>query len=386
MKINKFQFYTAIFGLVSGVSLVGNFHLLKKEEESSREIFQLEQELACTQNELEDLKEIEEINSINDLNRYFKGRITINVLWTSWCNSTQLYISRPEGAFGNIEIPEVLYQKINYIISKYEIKSVRFYNLGDEFDISKLDILAPMKPDIDLRNSGADIIELVVTDCKENFNYEALLNIKPKYIEISLDELNNPIKEWLENSHLENCEIKINSDNSYEYLKFLADTKKEIGKLNIVANADEESLSILPEIHAKKVMVDSRTYYQEKLDFDLVLNKDTESLELGFGNFDGIIKNKNKLGKIKVTSPNPNLNVAISSNMGLLEHFHSITYVTENTSFDLPEKSTISFYNIRYSDENQILHGTIEYEKDMDLVSMLEPLLEAKVEKTIGTN
>lgn len=389
MKIKKCQLYTAAFWLVGGVSLGGNLYFLKEKKEFDKKSLQLEQELTWTRNELENLKEIEEIRSIDDLNRYFMGKLVFYLDSAAELRNyinPQLSITRPENAFGSVEIPDALYQKINYILSKQEIRSIRLCNLDNEIDLTKLDILAPINKDMDYKNSSEELIEIVIERCHDNFNYGVLQNINPQYIEIHQDECYDSMKEWLETVNFKDIRMTIESD-STEFLAFLVDSKKEMDTIDIITDADEKNLDYIPELCARKVTICSRSIYQEHLDFDLSLNEHTEEVEFRFYNWDLPIDALNQLGKIKITYPNPNLNIMISSISGRpLHHMNSITYITEETDFDFPENSTIYLFGIKYRDKKQELNGKIQYERDKDVDSMCKQLLKNDKQKKIGTN
>ena len=389
MKIKKYQFYTAAFYLVSSMSLGGSLYFLKEKKEAENEISQLEWELDNTKDELEDLEEMEKINSIADLNQYLRGRLVFNINYAAELSdylSPQLYIARPESALGEVEISESLYRKINYILSKQKIRSLYFHNLGDEIDISKLDVLAPPNRDMYDRNISQEITEVVIDNCKDNFSYETLENIYPLYIDIRKEEFSDQFFEWLKTTNLKEIDITIES-NSTECLEFLADTKKEIDSICIIADADEKHLDFIPKLHAKKIIIGSRSLYQEHLNFDISLNESTEEIEFRFYNYDMPYGSPNQLEKIKISSLNPNLNVSISSiSGGGLHHFNSITYITEETEFDFPENTTIYLSGIKYIKEGQELFGKIQYEKNKSLDSLCEQLLEESVQKRIEQN
>lgn len=389
MKIKKYQFYTAAFYLVSSISLGGSLYFVKEKRESEKAIKQLEWELTNTKKQLEDLEEIENINSIEDLNKYFMGKLLFNIDYAaelSDYNSPQLYIIRPENALGEIQISESLYEKINYILSKQKIHSLYFLNLGDEIDLSKLDILAPTTRDICDRNISQEIIEVVIEDCQDNFPYKILENLNPLYIDIKQDALNDQLFAWLKADNLKDSHIIIES-NSTECLEFLANTRKEIGSISIITDSDERSLELLPKLCSRKIQICSRSLYQEHLNFDISLNESTEEIEFIFYNYDMPCNKPNQLEKIKITSPNPSLYVKFSSISGRnFPHINSITYVTEETEFDFPKNTIIHFSGIKYMNRNKELFGRIEYAKDRTIDSMCESLLEESVQKRIERN
>lgn len=387
-KMKKLQFYTTVFGLVGGISLTGNIYFLKKDRENDQRQSQLEYELKKNEYEMFKLKELEEINSVSDLSDYFSGKL--NFYWDSyaWMQNTflspQLVIQRPENAYGNLEITDAMYEKINYILSKYHFKSLRFRNLGSEFDISKLDIL---KTEFDpYGDPYLELEEVVTENCQKGFNYEILSVLWNADIKISHCEWSESLEKWLKQANLRNKSIEIYSDETAKYLNYLTEINQEIGTLIVISNANEEHLKLLSKIDAKKVVIDSRSYYQENLNFDLVLNENTEEIQLSFINYDGVVDDPNRLGNIKITSSNPNIKVSILSKPDMLSHANSITYITEDTKLDLPENSIVSVsrINYMYQGERCTLYGKIDYQKGEEIEEMIKPLVEETIQKKIG--
>lgn len=383
MRLNKYKIYTISLGFISGLSILGNAVLLKKDTESNKKIIEITKEANDLEKELEELEKIDQLESIDDLNEYFSGYLSFyydNYAWMFGHCSPQLTIQKPEYVYKEINISEKLYRRIRMILSRYQINSLELINLKDEIDLQKLEI-TPY--DNDSWNSQVELEELIIKEIDKDFDYQQLGTMRIDHIEISVDECTESMKRWLEQINLENTEIIINSNHFDSFLKFLIDTKKEIHTLQIISNSEENGLDLISEINAKRVIIDSRSYYQEKLDFDLSLNENTEYIEFFFTNYDGEIGEGNHLGKIKVVSENPNLSINITSNLGTLSHVNSITYVTDKTSFDFPDQSTIRFHNIKCLGNQEKLNGTITYDKSDDIEDIIKKVEKESYQKII---
>lgn len=383
MRLNKYKIYTISLGFISGLSILGNAVLLKKDTESNKKIIEITKEANDLEKELEELEKIDQLESIDDLNEYFSGYLSFyydNYAWMFGHCSPQLTIQKPEYVYKEINISEKLYRRIRMILSRYQINSLELINLKDEIDLQKLEI-TPY--DNDSWNNQVELEELIIKEIDKDFDYQQLGTMRIDHIEISVDECTESMKRWLEQINLENTEIIIDSNHFDSFLKFLIDTKKEIHTLQIISNSEENGLDLISEINAKRVIIDSRSYYQEKLDFDLSLNENTEYIEFFFTNYDGEIGEGNHLGKIKVVSENPNLSINITSNLGTLSHVNSITYVTDKTSFDFPDQSTIRFHNIKCLGNQEKLNGTITYDKSDDIEDIIKKVEKESYQKII---
>lgn len=383
MRLNKYKIYTISLGFISGLSILGNAVLLKKDTESNKKIIEITKEANDLEKELEELEKIDQLESIDDLNEYFSGYLSFyydNYAWMFGHCSPQLTIQKPEYVYKEINISEKLYRRIRMILSRYQINSLELINLKDEIDLQKLEI-TPY--DNDSWNNQVELEELIIREIDKDFDYQQLGTMRIDHIEISVDECTESMKRWLEQINLENTEIIIDSNHFDSFLKFLIDTKKEIHTLQIISNSEEKGLDLISEINAKRVIIDSRSYYQEKLDFDLSLNENTEYIEFFFTNYDGEIGEGNHLGKIKVVSENPNLSINITSNLGTLSHVNSITYVTDKTSFDFPDQSTIRFHNIKCLGNQEKLNGTITYDKSDDIEDIIKKVEKESYQKII---
>ncbi len=383
MRLNKYKIYTISLGFISGLSILGNAVLLKKDTESNKKIIEITKEANDLEKELEELEKIDQLESIDDLNEYFSGYLSFYYDESAWmfghC-SPQLTIKKTEYTYKKIEMTETLYRKMNMILSRYQINSLELINLKDEIDFQKLEILSE---NLNIWNSKKGLEELIVKGNDKDFDYQQLGTIRLDYIEISVDECTESMKRWLEQINLENTAIIIDSSDFSSYLKNFIDTEKEIGTLKIISNSEENGLDLISEINAKRVIIDSRSYYQEKLDFDLSLNENTEYIEFFFTNYDGEIGEGNHLGKIKVVSENPNLSINITSNLGTLSHVNSITYVTDKTSFDFLDQSTIRFHNIKCLGNQEKLNGTITYDKSDDIEDIIKKVEKESYQKII---
>lgn len=384
MKLNKYKIYTISLGFLSGLSVLGNVILLKKDTESNKKITKIKIEMEGLEERIEELEEIDQLETLEDLNEYFSGYLSFyydEYAWMFGSCSPQLTIKKPEFQYKKIEMTSSLYRKINMIISKYSINSLELIGLDKDFDISKLELLSNNQ---EYFYDEKRLEELIIKETGKDFNYEQLGEVSFEYINIIVDDCTESMKNWLGKINLKNTEITIHSNDYDPYLKLFIDTRKEIDTLKILSDSNEEGLSLIADINAKKVIIDSRRYYQEKLDFNLDLNNNTESIEISFTNYDGEMEEGNYLGRIKITSNNPNLSINITSEPGFLGHVTSRTYVTENTRFDLPEQSTIRFHNIRCQWKKEKLNGTVQYEKE-DSIEEIVQKVEEDYQKTIGS-
>lgn len=384
MRLNKYKIYTISLGFISGLSILGNTILLKKDTESNKRIVKITKEMESLEERIEELEEIDQLETLEDLNEYFSGYLSFYYDESAWmfgsC-SPQLTIKKPEFSYKKIEMTSSLYRKINMIISKYSINSLELIGLDKEFDISKLELLSNNQ---EYFYDEIRLEELIIKETGKDFDYEQLGEVSFDYINIIVDDCTDSMKNWLRKINLKNTRIAIHSDDYEPYLKLFIDTRKEIDTLKILSDSDEKGLNLITDINAKNVIIDSRRYYQEKLDFNLDLNNNTESIEISFTNYDGEMKEENHLGNIIITSENPNLSISIISNPGFLGHVTSRTYVTENTSFNLPNQSTIRFHNIRCQWKKEKLNGTVLYEKE-DSIEEIVKKVEEDYQKTIGS-
>ncbi len=353
MKISKLKFYT--LGIVTTLSIACNVYLLKKEKDEVETRILLEQELEKTQEELENQKRIAKINSIEELNEYFDGYLRFDIDNEAWLPpfnyaSPQLVITKK---IGEIDISDELYEKINGFLSGYEFESLRLENLDSSIDLSR----------IKLTNTDNRFIELVISNCRSDFNYKALSNFHSSSIDISNNYMFSSVKEWLTDLDLSNIRVNICGDFTPDYLDFFIEEKKILGTININVKSEGEILNRISQINAKNVVIRPET--TENLNYALVVNENTKCLELSFPNYDGDAKYSYRIGEIQVDAACPNFLLKISSNPGWLGHLNSITYITPDTTFKLPEDSSIEFYNIRYMTEEQIEEGLITLEPNV---------------------
>lgn len=384
MKLNKYKIYTISLGFLSGLSILGNAILLKKDTESNKKIVKITKEMESLEEKIEELEEIDQLETLEDLNEYFSGYLSFyydECAWMFGSCSPQLTIKKPEFQYKKIEMTSSLYRKINMIISKYSINSLELIGLDKDFDISKLELLSNNQ---EYFYDEKRLEELIIKETGKDFNYEQLGEVSFEYINIIVDDCTESMKNWLGKINLKNTEITIHSNDYDPYLKLFIDTRKEIDTLKILSDSNEEGLSLIADINAKNVIIDSRRYYQEKLDFNLDLNNNTESIEISFTNYDGEMEEGNYLGRIKITSNSPNLSISIASEPGFLGHVTSRTYITENTKLDLPDQSIIRFHNIGCLWKKEKLNGTVQYEKE-DSIEEIVQKVEEDYQKTIGS-
>lgn len=381
MKISKTQFYMATFGIISSLSIGLNFIESKKLAEKTKQINDLEVDLTLEKlktdyisKDLEELKKIDEIETLDELNDYFDDKsyefeMYIDHGYPSCSFYNRLNIRNYRSSYDNsFVLSDSLYRKINLILSQYDINAIRFIDLDDSFDLNRLDILHQNN-----NYNGNYIEELIFWDCKETFDYDALLTLNPKYISIweSESKDTSKVQSYLGKINLNNKTLGFQSENIKDYLTYFKEKNMEIGSLNIVKQKlNQEELDLFKDVPIKQLALFTGT------SCDIQLHDSTEYFNMVFYNWDGELKYPDVIEKVKIDSNHPNFRLMISSELGSLLHIRSVTYITDNTIFELPKNSTITFSDIHYTTQERIDEGDYDFARPAEEIG---PILNGTV-------
>ena len=214
------------------------------------------------------------------------------------CDIRDEYISIKDYNHGHSVAPENMYDDINEALNSSEIDSLMLAELGKSCDVSKIDI--------------SNIKNLWVTLPREDFNYQPLYNQTHNLVNIKISEKSNveELKNFLNNINYESTVIDLNVsalENPQQEKEILDVLNEKKGILSLYLHTSSCEKFDFNNLYAKDLNV-SCDVSDLLLNFEINLNRNIKVFTI-MPVYDEDFDSDVALGKLKINSSNPNLEI-----------------------------------------------------------------------------
>lgn len=307
-----------------------NYEQREKETITKEEMNEILEELNSPQHKLEEA--IEELSNQNDV---IEVSTYANNLWITKKDNTS-----PK------ELPKEFYEKLNALLKESDINHLYLKNIDDTIlDISQIDTSNITNSNLDFTNfeGNLDCSSLKGDICVEFTNTsgvsaaEILSTCQDKFMEV------NWIEDVEKKSELKNFLEGINENNINMYSLNIKERNK--GNYN---GLSREEFELVSKVNAERIDIDADGF-KKTIDLDLELNPRIQDFDIELYEFydygrdsDGVFRENyinSELGNIKIQSENKEFWCSFNH-----------TDITQNTSFLLPDATTLWLHNLNCTD------------------------------------